>query len=102
MASACFSFGRRFPGLAGAECLSEGTVTEPGWRTDYGGGKGRKNSAERGMAGFGAGGGGCEKGAGKGAGKDSETAPGISGTKGKPENAEGRADDSGVRRLFGL
>ena len=38
----------------------------------------------------------------KGAGKDSETAPGISGTKGKPENAEGRADDSGVRRLFGL
>ena len=39
MASACFSFGRRFPGLAGAECLSEGDFTEPGWRTDYGGGK---------------------------------------------------------------
>lgn len=51
MASACFSFGRRFPGLAGAECLSEGDFTEPGWRTDYGGGKGRKNSAERGMVG---------------------------------------------------
>ena len=65
MASACFSFGRRFPGLAGAECLSEGDFTEPGWRTDYGGGKGRKNSDERGMAGFGVGGGGCEKGAGK-------------------------------------
>ena len=39
---------------------------------------------------------------GEGAGKDSETAPGISGTKEKPEDAEGRADDSGVRRLFGL
>ena len=28
MASACFSFGRRFPGLAGAECLSEGDFTD--------------------------------------------------------------------------
>ena len=61
-----------------------------------------ENSAERGMAGFELGEAAVKKGR-KGAGKDSETALyTFWEQRKKPEDAGRRADDSGVRRLFGL